>query len=304
MGAFFTFNATELQPMKSIKDPRSIRKIHPAAYAPIDDLKTYRALPTRSVNHLDPFLFLNHHGPQVYGPENQGLPFGPHPHRGFETLTFVLKGDIEHRDTSGARSVIREGGIQWMTAGSGLIHSEMSSVEFLKHGGEEEVIQLWLNLPAKQKMIPPKYDGKSKEELTHITDDQGKVLIHLVSGTWGNQQGPIESLTNLTIMSIDLKTGGNFLARVPEEDQILCYVVKGNVEANGHAAGEHDLVEFEHSGERVEIDATEDAVIIFGYGTPFNEPIVAQGPFVMNSQEEIREAFQDYQTGKMGVWEE
>lgn len=289
--------------MATFKDLRDIRNIHRAVYAPIDDLTTYRAMPTPSVDYLDPFLFLNHHGPQTYGPDNNGLPFGPHPHRGFETLTFVLQGDIMHWDSSGAKSVIKAGGIQWMTAGSGLIHSEISSDEFLKHGGEEEVIQLWLNLPAGQKMTPPKYYGKTREELVNITDAQGKVMIHLVCGKWGNQQGPIESLTNLTIMHVDFKEGGQFISRVPEENQILFYVVNGSLRVNGQTAETHELVEFAHAGETLEVTAPEDATLIFGYGTPFNEPIVAQGPFVMNSQEEIQEAFKDYQKGKMGVWE-
>lgn len=281
---------------------RSIKNIHESIYTPVADLQTYRPMPTPSLNHLDPFLFLNHHGPQTYGPNNEGLPFGPHPHRGFETLTFVLKGDILHWDSNGAKSVITEGGIQWMTAGSGLIHSEVSSDAFLKNGGEEEVIQLWLNLPSKQKMTPPKYIGKSKEELVHIADDHDRVMIHLISGKWGNQQGPIEPLTNITIASLDFKPGGEFLARVPEENQILFYIVRGRVQVNGRKAQTHELVEFAHTGERIEVTATEDTTLIFGYGTPFNEPIVAQGSFVMNSQDEIRQAIQDYQAGKMGVW--
>src|SRR5690606_10186388 len=124
---------------------RNIKAIHRPVYAPIDDLITYRAMPTHSVQDIDPFLFLNHHGPQVYPANNNGLPFGPHPHRGFETLTFIFKGDIMHKDTGGGESVIREGGIQWMTAGRGLIHAEVSSEEFKRSGGEEEVIQIWLN---------------------------------------------------------------------------------------------------------------------------------------------------------------
>lgn len=283
---------------------RNIKKIHQSIYVPIADLQTYRPMPTPSLNHLDPFLFLNHHGPQVYSPNNNGLPFGPHPHRGFETLTFILKGDIAHRDSGGSQSVIREGGIQWMTAGSGLIHSEVSSEDFLKNGGEEEVIQLWINLPAVHKMTPPKYYGKSKEELTHITEDNGKVIIHLISGTWGNQQGPVVPLTNITMTYVDIQTGGEFLARVPENHQILLYVVKGKIEVNGKTAEMHHLVEFEMAHEEIRITASEEAVFIFGYGEPFNEPIVAQGPFVMNTQEEIVQAFQDYQSGKMGRWDQ
>ena len=147
---------------------KEIIKIHEAIYDPIADLSTWRAMPTQSINNLDPFLFLNHHGPQHYGPNNGGLPFGPHPHRGFETLTFVLQGDITHKDSVTGESVIKAGGIQWMTAGSGLIHAEISSDEFKQEGGMEEVIQIWMNLPAKYKMIDPNYIGLQKEVIPAI----------------------------------------------------------------------------------------------------------------------------------------
>src|SRR6187549_1845772 len=126
---------------------RSIKKIHKAVYEPIADLVTYRAIPTASIDYIDPFLFLNHHGPQVYLPNNRGLPFGPHPHRGFETVTFILDGDIFHKDSGGYEGTILPGGVQWMTAGSGLIHSEVSSENFKKNGGPLEILQLWVNLP-------------------------------------------------------------------------------------------------------------------------------------------------------------
>src|SRR6187549_2924351 len=126
---------------------RSIKKIHKAVYEPIADLVTYRAIPTASIDYIDPFLFLNHHGPQVYPPGNRGLPFGPHPHRGFETVTFIVEGSLMHRDTGGHESVIRSGGVQWMTAGRGLEHAELSPEDFLRNGGPLEILQLWVNLP-------------------------------------------------------------------------------------------------------------------------------------------------------------
>src|ERR1700737_2963071 len=138
---------------------RTIKKLHTAENAPIEDLTTYRALPTRSVDQIDPFLFLNHHGPQVYPPKNHGIPFGPHPHRGMETLTLIPDRDILHKDSDNHESVITSGGVQWMTAGRGLIHAETSSTDFKEKGGRLEILQLWLNLPAKLKMIEPFYRG-------------------------------------------------------------------------------------------------------------------------------------------------
>ncbi len=279
---------------------KQINQIHEAIYDPIADLSTWRAMPTRSINNLDPFLFLNHHGPQNYGPNNNGLPFGPHPHRGFETLTFVLQGDITHKDSVTGESVITAGGIQWMTAGKGLIHAEVSSDEFKQKGGMEEVIQLWMNLPSKYKMVDPKYMGLQKESIPSISLDNGKVQLNLVSGTYQSHEGPIDSITNLFTSTINMSKGGQFEDSMPEGSQVLFYVINGEVEVNGITAKEHQLVEMGLEGEKIEVRALEDSQLIYCYGTPFKEPIVAHGPFVMNTQQEIREAIYDYQSGKLG----
>src|ERR1700712_2282057 len=165
---------------------RTIKAKHKALYEPIADLATYRAMPTNSVamNQIDPFIFLNHHGRQEYLPKNHGLPFGPHPHRGFETVTFILEGDLTHKDSSGSESVIKEGGVQWMRAGSGLIHAEVSSPEFKAKGGPLEILQLWVNLPAKYKMTEPKYVGLQTGDIPVAEYDNGKVAAHMVAGDW------------------------------------------------------------------------------------------------------------------------
>nr|WP_255710022.1 pirin family protein [Pontibacter harenae] len=269
----------------------------------MDDLVTYRAMPTHEVEYIDPFLFLNHHGPQTYKANNRGLPFGPHPHRGFETLTFILEGDIMHQDTGGGQSVIEAGGIQWMTAGSGLIHAEVSSGKFKKEGGPLEVLQLWFNLPAKHKMVKPSYIGLQKEQIPVISEDEGKVTVNLISGSWKDQQGPIQSLSDIHMTSIELKAGGAFTATVAAERNIFFYVVRGRVKVNGENVEKLHLVEFGNEGDEIKVEAIEDAVILFGHALPYNEPVISHGPFVMNTEEEIREAFRDYQLGKMGVWE-
>ncbi|WP_266206030.1 pirin family protein [Pontibacter kalidii] len=282
---------------------RKIKRIHKAISAPIDDLVTYRALPTNSVEYIDPFLFLNHHGPQVYKPGNRGLPFGPHPHRGFETLTFILDGDITHQDTGGGRDVIQAGGVQWMTAGRGLIHAEVSSEKFKQEGGPLEILQLWFNLPAKYKMTAPNYIGLQKDKIPVATEDAGKVKAHVVSGNWRDTKGPIPSLSDIHMASITLQQGGRFTAQVPAVRNIFFYVVRGAVKVNGETAAKLHLVEFAKEGEEVQVEALEDSYILFGHAQPFNEPVVAHGPFVMNTEEEIHQAFQDYQQGKMGSWE-
>lgn len=282
---------------------RKIKKKHKAISAPIADLVTYRALPTNTVNYIDPFLFLNHHGPQVYQPGNQGLPFGPHPHRGFETLTFILDGDIMHQDTGGGKDVIAAGGVQWMTAGRGLIHAEVSSEKFRKEGGPMEILQLWFNLPARYKMTDPKYIGLQKESIPVVSEDEGKVKVNVVSGSWRGTKGPIPSLSDIHMASIEMQSGGSFATSVEAARNIFFYVVRGSVKVNGETVEKLHLVEFTNEGEQVEVEALEDSYILFGQALPFNEPVVAHGPFVMNTEAEIHQAFRDYQAGKMGSWE-
>jgi len=282
---------------------RTIKKIHSSAYSPIADLITYSPLPSAKLQQVDPFIFLNHHGFQTYPPNNNGLPFGPHPHRGMETVTFILKGDIMHKDSSGHESIMQEGGIQWMTAGSGLIHAEVSSPKFKKEGGDLEILQLWLNLPAKYKMTKPNYIGLQKDQITHFELDGGKVKVQLIAGTWGDHQGSFETLSPIFLSTIEISKGGNFSKKIPSGENIFLYIVKGALKLANEEIPYRHLVEFNNDGEELSITASEDAVFIFGHATPFNEPMVAQGPFVMNTQKEIQEAYRDYQEGKFGSWE-
>jgi len=283
---------------------RTIKAQHRAQSAPIADLVTYRALPTNSVQHLDPFLFLNHHGPQVYRPHNRGLPFGPHPHRGFETVTFILAGDIMHQDTGGHQSIIGPGGIQWMTAGRGLIHAEISSPEFKRTGGPLEILQLWVNLPAKDKMVEPRYIGLQKPEIPHIALDEGRVTVHAVSGEWAGTAGAVTPLADIQLATIDFSKGGQLHLSIPAERTVFFYVIRGRLRVNGQETEARRLVEFNYDGDELQIEALDDAVLLLGHARPFQEPILAHGPFVMNTEQEIREAYQDYQAGKFGTWEE
>ncbi len=283
---------------------KAIKKIHKAEYRPIADLVTYSPMPTRDLSHLDPFLFLNHHGFQTYPQGNQGLPFGPHPHRGMETVTFILEGDITHEDSSGHKSVIGSGGVQYMTAGSGLIHAEVSSSEFKKNGGDLELLQLWLNLPAAKKMIAPNYVGLQKEAIPTVEMDGGKVKAQQLFGEWNGVNGAFEGTFPITISTIYLDKGGKFDKEIPSDESVFFYIVRGGLKVNGTEVMLRHLVEFADSGERIEVEAIEDSILILGHALPFNEPIVAQGPFVMNSQKQIQEAYQDYRDGKFGSWTE
>lgn len=277
---------------------RSIRAIHDAERDDIGDLRTQRALPTHSVDMIDPFLFLNHHGPQVYPPNNRGLPFGPHPHRGFETVTFILEGSLTHRDTGGHESTIGPGGVQWMTAGRGLEHSELSPPEFLKRGGPLEILQLWVNLPARLKMTEPRYTGLEKQRIPSISEDGGRVTVDLISGEWNGERGPIDPITGVTLMTITLVASGHVVLKAPRDRNVFFYVVRGDVTVSGRTAKQFQLVEFADDGDDITVDAVSESVLIFGHAAPYNEPVVARGPFVMNTQQEILEAARDYHLGK------
>lgn len=281
---------------------RPIKKIHKAEYRPIADLVTYSPMPTRSLDHLDPFIFLNHHGFQTYPAQNQGLPFGPHPHRGMETVTFIVAGDIVHMDSSGHESVIGPGGVQYMTAGRGLIHSEVSSYEFKKNGGELEILQLWLNLPADKKMIKPSYIGLQEDEIPSFTLDNGKVKVQQLFGEWNGNSGSFEGNFPITMSTVYLEKGGKFEKSIRAGENIFFYVVRGALLVNGEEVNFRHLVEFENQEGAISVEATEDAIVIVGHAASFNEPMVAQGPFVMNTHEQIREAYADYQAGKFGTW--
>jgi redox-sensitive bicupin YhaK (pirin superfamily) len=281
---------------------RTVKNKHKAIDVTSGGLVTYRPMPGPDLNYLDPFLFLNHHGTQLFPPQNRGLPFGPHPHRGIETVTFILKGDLVHKDNVGFESRISAGGIQWMTAGSGLLHAETSSKEFKANGGEINILQLWINLPAKFKMVTPTYVGLQKSEIPAIDLDGGKVTVNLISGDWNGKKGPVKSLTNVRLSTIDFKETGKLSVDTDPKLTILLYVVEGSFTINGIKVKARELVEFGDEGSGIEMEAETESTIIFGQALPFNEPVVAQGPFVMNTEEEIMEAYNDYRSGKFGSW--
>jgi redox-sensitive bicupin YhaK (pirin superfamily) len=281
---------------------RTIKQIKEAVNEPVAGLITYQALPHPDIDHLDPFLLLNHHGYQVYPKNNAGLPFGPHPHRGFETVTFILEGDLTHKDSHGAESIIKAGGVQWMTAGKGLIHAEISSPDFLKNGGDLEIIQLWLNLPASLKMTDPAYVGLQKKDIPSVALDHGRVVIHAVSGNWEGTQGAFKPIRDVQLASVYFKPGGLYAASVDPKENILFYVVKGNLKVNEQRVHMHQLVEFNPVAGEITVEALEESIILFGHAAPYHEAIVSHGPFVMNTEEEIKQAYKDYRSGVFGDW--
>ncbi|HEY0043414.1 MAG TPA: pirin family protein [Allosphingosinicella sp.] len=277
---------------------RKVVRLHQSFRDDIADLVTRRPLPGPALPHLDPFLFLNHHGPQVYRPGNNGLPFGPHPHRGFETVTFILEGELSHLDSGGHESVIHSGGVQWMTAGSGLVHAELSPESFKRSGGPLEILQLWVNLPAGLKMTKPAYTGLEAAEIPKVALDGGSIA--LISGSFGGAKGPVQPLADVRMMVVRLDAGGAIDLPVEAGRTVFLYVAKGACTVAGTPAPQFNLVELDGEGDAVSLASEAGALLLFGHAAPFHEPIVSHGPFVMNTREEIVAAVQDYQAGRFG----
>ncbi|MBZ5487485.1 pirin family protein [Halomonas aquamarina] len=286
-------------PSATTPSERHVIAQHPARRDDIGDLVTRRPLPGPKLDQLDPFLFLNHHGPQVYPANNQGLPFGPHPHRGFETVTFILEGSLAHADSADHQSVIHAGGVQWMTAGSGIVHAEISPPEFLRDGGPLEILQLWVNLPSRLKMSAPRYAGLQKNDIPAIALCEGGEL-NLIAGQWEGQTGPVEALTGVFMSTLNLPAGSREQLPVAPGRQVFLYVVSGDVSVGGESVKAHHLIEVDRDGECLVIEAGSDARLVFGHGDVIDEPVYSHGPFVMTTREEIVQAVEDYQAGKFG----
>jgi quercetin 2,3-dioxygenase len=280
---------------------RTLKSVHHAYRDDIADLKTQRPLPGPGLSDLNPFLFLNHHGPQVYAPNNRGLPFGPHPHRGFETVTFMIDGSLAHSDTGGHESVIDAGGVQWMTAGSGLIHAELSPRSFREQGGALEILQLWLNLPAKLKMTAPRYVGLQKDELPVVGTADGSAEVQLISGEYQGVRGPVQSLTGTFMSIVRLAAGGQLKFDGLSGRVVFLYVVRGSITIGTQQVTQFNLAELHDDGDTLELLADDAAIVLFGHAEPIDEPIAARGPFVMNTAEELNQAFVDFHAGKFNV---
>ena len=279
--------------------PRTLKRLHPAQRDDIADLTTRRPLPGPAIPQLDPFLFLNHHGPQVYPSNNRGLPFGPHPHRGFETVTFILEGELSHLDSGGHESVIGPGGVQWMTAGRGLVHAELSPTAFKQKGGPLEILQLWVNLPSRLKMTAPNYLGLQGDAIPKV--EAAGATIEVISGVVDGVTGPFPSLIGVEISVVRLPSGGTVSAPVAQGRTVFLYVVSGEIAVGGQRASAWNLVELNDDGDAVAFDSPSGAVALLGHAAPIGEPVFAHGPFVMNTREEILQAIDDYNVGKFGT---
>ena len=247
----------------------------------------------------DPFLLLDHLGPTEWGPrEAIGAP--DHPHRGFETVTYLLAGENEHKDSKGNHGRLRPGDVQWMTAGSGVVHSEMPSPEFFEKGGTMHGFQIWVNLPSKRKMISPRYQDTPSERIPEVVLEDGKSKVRIIAGEFKEVKAVIETNTPILYLHALLEPGMELKHPVSIDDNIMAYLISGKGEfgenEDVNTAAEGQLVLFAHDGDSISLRNTDDSsmeMLILG-GTPINEPMVRYGPFVMNTKEEIFQAFRDF----------
>ena len=251
--------------------------------------------------HISPFLLLDYAGPAEFSPTTERRGVGQHPHRGFETVTIVYKGEVEHRDSTGNGGVIGPGDVQWMTAASGILHEEFHSEAFARSGGPLEMVQLWVNLPAKDKMSAPGYQGIVDQEIPDLAlkDDAGR--LRLIAGEFEGKRGPAHTFTPIDVWDIRLNAGKSTTLDLHPGRNTALVVLHGAVEVNGQEmVREGQLALFERDGSQVRLEANNDAVLLILSGEPIDEPIVGHGPFVMNTDAEIQQAFVDFQSGKFG----
>jgi quercetin 2,3-dioxygenase len=243
---------------------------------------------------LSPFLLLDHAGPADFAPADKPRGVGWHPHRGFETVTVVLDGEVDHEDTAGNGGCIGTGDVQWMTAGSGLLHKEMHSDAFTRRGGRFHALQLWVNLPANSKMTPPRYQTLLAADIPAVDG------VRVIAGEFRGAKGPAQTFTAVNLLDARVRAGQQLRLNLHEGFSAALYVVQGKIMVNGEAANAGELVVLDRKGDEVLIDAVIDATVFVMNGAPIDEPVAGYGPFVMNTTQEIQQAFRDYHAGRLG----
>lgn len=251
--------------------------------------------------HISPFLLLDHAGPAEFSPTSQRRGVGQHPHRGFETVTIVYKGELEHRDSTGSGGKIGPGDVQWMTAASGILHEEFHSEAFAHSGGTLEMVQLWVNLPARDKMADAGYQTILDGDIPNLPLKDQVGSLRLIAGEFDGHTGPARTFTPIDVWDIRLNAGKALTLDLHEGRNTALVVLRGTVQVNGlETVREGQLVLFERNGDQLSLEANNDAVVLLLSGEPIDEPIVGHGPFVMNTEQEIHQAFADFQSGRFG----
>jgi quercetin 2,3-dioxygenase len=252
-------------------------------------------------NEVSPFLMLDYAAPMEFKPSAAARGVGEHPHRGFETVTIVYQGELAHRDSTGQSGKIGPGDVQWMTAGAGILHDEFHSPDFTRAGGTMEMVQLWVNLPAKDKMATPGYQTLLSTQIPTVQLPNDAGALRVIAGAYDGHTGPARTFTSLDVWDVLLKRDKQVTLTVPEGRALLLVVLRGPVLVNGtDIARDTQLVKFDRAGSTVTLESSGDAALLVLSGEPIDEPIAGYGPFVMNSEAEIHQAIDDFNAGKFG----
>jgi len=288
---------------------RSIEQIipPPPAHMVGDGFRVHNFFPSSgsmNIQRMSPFFLLDYGAKIEFPPSDTPRGVGVHPHRGFETVTIAYKGRVAHHDSAGNAGVIGEGDVQWMTAASGILHKEYHESEWSKLGGEFQMVQLWVNLPAKFKMSKPKYQPIRREEFGQVTLPDGKGVIEIIAGNFNNTNGPATSFTPIEMYNARLKKGAKVHFSLPQNYNTGFVIIEGAVTVNEKPAATDHFVLFANDGTDIYVEATENAIVLILSGEPIHEAIIPYGPFVMNTKQEIVDAYDDWNSGKFGVLED
>lgn len=270
-----------------------------------DGFRVFNFIPGANIvqRRISPFLMLDFNAAYDFGPSDHIRGVDVHPHKGFETVTIAYKGSVAHQDSAGNSGIINPGDVQWMTAGGGILHKEYHEENFSKKGGDFEMVQLWVNLPKKDKSVSAHYQGLTKEDITKVALPENAGEVNVIAGNFNGVSGAAKTYTPVNLFDIKLNGGGEVLFSLPANFNTAILVVNGSAEINEDKVSEHSFVLFKNEGTEISIKASEKAVLLVMSGEPIDEPIASYGPFVMNTQQEILEAINDFQNGKFGVLE-
>lgn len=282
---------------------RSVAHILPAEPLDMEGTTVHQSLPTQRVEQIDPFLLLHHFGPFAVTDGGPSLDVAPHPHRGFEPVTFLYSGGLRHRDSRNNTGYLEGGDVQWMTAGMGIIHRERASKEFLTCGGVMEGIQLWVNLSPEHKMVQPRYQDVKSADIPTVAPSEGAAL-RVVAGRFGETQGPVKTYSPVNAWQLTLRAESSVDLPVPKDHNLAIYLLDGQIQLNRNFNYRgRTLLHFRPDGDGLQLKGVaEETRILVLSGKPLGAPVTRYGPFVMNSQTEIMEAMRDYQMGKMGFY--
>ena len=252
-------------------------------------------------NDFDPFLLLDYAGPHEFPPADSKRGVDVHPHKGFETVTILYQGELAHRDSSGGSGHLGPGDVQWMTAGNGIVHEEFHSEKFTREGGTLEMVQLWVNLPAKDKSTPAKYQDLRADHFPRVVLESDAGDVRVIAGEFNGARDPASTFTPINVWDVRLKVGGTAELTVPEGHNGALIAQQGSVLVSETELKAVELAQFERDGDSIKLSAHSESRLLLLTGEPIDEPVVGQGPFVMNTREEIQQAISEYQAGKMGV---